>query len=58
MWIADSVAADGNACAVRVCFVRADGADDLGESDFGTAVCRDGMIGYRAKGICAGDSLV
>ena len=45
-------------CAVRICFVWADGAHDFSESDFGTAVCRDGMIWYSAKGVCAGNSLV
>ena len=58
MWIVDSVSADGDASAVRICFVWADGAYDFSESDFGTAVCRDGKIGYRAKGVCAGNSLV
>jgi len=58
VWIVDSVATDGDACAVWVCFVWADGAHDFSESDFGTVICRDGMIGYRAKGVCAGNSLV
>ena len=58
MWIVDAVAADSDARAVWVCFVWADGAYNLCERDFVAAVFRDGVIGYKAKGVCAGNSLV
>jgi len=58
VWIADAVAADSDACAIWVCFVWADGAYNLCECDFVAVVFRDGVIGYRVKGICAGNSLV
>jgi len=35
-----------------------DGAYNLCESDFVAAVSRDGLIGYSAKGFCAGNPLV
>ena len=58
MWIVDSVAAYSDASAVWVCFVWADGAYDLCECDFVAAFFRDGVIGYSAKDVCAGNSLV
>jgi len=58
VWIVDWVAADDDASTVWVCFVWADGAYNLCELDFVAAVFRYGFVGYSAKGVCAGYSLV